>query len=55
MTQPPSYPTPPVGGLRPAAGGFAPPPGPHPQGYAVAWQQCLHAQFAARVVVKVSE
>ncbi|GGO12451.1 RDD family protein [Micromonospora parathelypteridis] len=34
MTQPPSYPTPPVGGPQPAAGGFAPPPGPHPQGYA---------------------
>ncbi|MFF5053402.1 RDD family protein [Micromonospora sp. NPDC000663] len=35
MTQPPSYPTPPAGGPQPAAGGFAPPPGPHPQGYAV--------------------
>ncbi|MEU4336381.1 RDD family protein [Micromonospora lupini] len=35
MTQPPSYPTPPVGGPPPAAGGLAPPPGPHPQGYAV--------------------
>ncbi|MET7864015.1 RDD family protein [Micromonospora taraxaci] len=34
MTQPPSYPTPPAGGPQPAAGGFAPPPGPHPQGYA---------------------
>ncbi|MGW3620988.1 RDD family protein [Micromonospora arida] len=34
MTQPPSYPTPPVGGPQPAAGGVAPPPGPHPQGYA---------------------
>ncbi|MFG1916453.1 RDD family protein [Micromonospora sp. NPDC048898] len=34
MTQPPSYPTPPVGGPQPTAGGFAPPPGPHPQGYA---------------------
>ncbi|MEU7754571.1 RDD family protein [Micromonospora sp. NPDC049101] len=34
MTQPPSYPTPPVGGPQPATGGFAPPPGPHPQGYA---------------------
>ncbi|MEV0215318.1 RDD family protein [Micromonospora sp. NPDC050695] len=34
MTQPPSYPMPPAGGLPPAAGGFAP-PGPHPQGYAV--------------------
>ncbi|WP_433536016.1 RDD family protein [Micromonospora sp. CA-249363] len=33
MTQPPSYPTPPVGGPPPAAGGIAPPPGPHPQGY----------------------
>ncbi|WP_089018684.1 RDD family protein [Micromonospora coriariae] len=35
MTQPPSYPTPPVGGPPPATGGVAPPPGPHPQGYAV--------------------
>ncbi|TNH31039.1 RDD family protein [Micromonospora orduensis] len=35
MTQPPSYPTPPAGGPQPAAGGFTPPPGPHPQGYAV--------------------
>ncbi|MEU1399639.1 RDD family protein [Micromonospora zamorensis] len=34
MTQPPSYPTPPVGGPQPAAGAVAPPPGPHPQGYA---------------------
>ncbi|MET8039663.1 RDD family protein [Micromonospora sp. NPDC005215] len=34
MTQPPSYPTPPVGGPQPAAGGVAPPPGPHPHGYA---------------------
>ncbi|MEU8421665.1 RDD family protein [Micromonospora sp. NPDC048835] len=34
MTQPPSYPTPPAGGPQPAAGGVAPPPGPHPQGYA---------------------
>ncbi|MGI5524295.1 RDD family protein [Micromonospora sp. CA-259024] len=33
MTQPPSYPTPPVGGPQPATGGVAP-PGPHPQGYA---------------------
>ncbi|MEU7612710.1 RDD family protein [Micromonospora sp. NPDC049204] len=35
MTQPPSYPTPPAGGPQPAAGGVAPPPGPHPHGYAV--------------------
>ncbi|MEV4722317.1 RDD family protein [Micromonospora humida] len=35
MTQPPSYPTPPAGGPGPAAGGFAPPAGPTPQGYAV--------------------
>ncbi|MGC4747729.1 RDD family protein [Micromonospora sp. DT201] len=34
MTQPPSYPMPPVGGPQPAAGGVAPPPGPHPYGYA---------------------
>lgn len=34
MTQLPSYPTPPVGGPQPATGGVAPPPGPHPQGYA---------------------
>ncbi|MBQ0988943.1 RDD family protein [Micromonospora sp. H61] len=34
MTQPPSYPTPPAGGPRPTAGGFAPQPGPHPHGYA---------------------
>ncbi|WP_112674249.1 RDD family protein [Micromonospora saelicesensis] len=34
MTQPPSYPTPPVGGPRPTAGGVAPQPGPHPHGYA---------------------
>ncbi|RZT81475.1 putative RDD family membrane protein YckC [Micromonospora violae] len=34
MTQPPSYPTPPVGGPHPAAGGVAPQPGPHPHGYA---------------------
>ncbi|MET8306084.1 RDD family protein [Micromonospora sp. NPDC005173] len=34
MTQPPSYPTPPVGGPPPAAGGVVP-PSPHPQGYAV--------------------
>ncbi|MEU7802120.1 hypothetical protein AB0J14_21185 [Micromonospora arborensis] len=40
MTQPPSYPTPPVGGPQPAAGGFAP--------------QCLHDKFAETVVVKVS-
>ncbi|MEV0805571.1 RDD family protein [Micromonospora sp. NPDC050200] len=36
MTQPPTYPTPPAGGPSPAAGGgFAPPSGPTPQGYAV--------------------
>ncbi|GAB3951509.1 RDD family protein [Micromonospora vulcania] len=34
MTQPPSYPMPPVGGPSPTAGGVTPPPG-HPQGYAV--------------------
>ncbi|MEU5789260.1 RDD family protein [Micromonospora purpureochromogenes] len=35
MTQPPTYPMPPAGGPSPAAGGFAPPSGPTPQGYAV--------------------
>ncbi|WP_433313869.1 hypothetical protein ACQP0U_30665 [Micromonospora sp. CA-269861] len=51
MTQPPSYPTPPVGGPQPATGGVAPQPGPDPQGYA---PQYRHAEFAATVVVKVS-
>ncbi|MET8088835.1 hypothetical protein [Micromonospora sp. NPDC005220] len=44
MTQPLSYPTPPVGGPLPTTGGVAPQPGPHR----------LHHELAEAVVVKVS-